>query len=86
MIALRSGERSPTDLTFALDSILAIFGITTDPFIVYACSICAIGGLAIVLIFVGVRMALSDIYSIGIELALLVITDSCAGSLSLLEF
>jgi tellurite resistance protein TerC len=34
-----------TDLVFALDSIPAVFGITTDPFIVYTSNICAILGL-----------------------------------------
>lgn len=34
-----------TDLVFALDSIPAIFGVTTDPFIVYSSNACAILGL-----------------------------------------
>ena len=34
-----------TDLVFALDSIPAIFGVTTDPFIVYTSNVCAILGL-----------------------------------------
>jgi tellurite resistance protein TerC len=34
-----------TDVVFALDSIPAVFGITTDPFIVYTSNICAILGL-----------------------------------------
>jgi tellurite resistance protein TerC len=34
-----------TDLIFAVDSIPAIFAITTDPFIVYTSNICAILGL-----------------------------------------
>lgn len=34
-----------TDLVFALDSIPAIFGITTDRFIVYTSNVCAILGL-----------------------------------------
>jgi tellurite resistance protein TerC len=34
-----------TDLVFALDSIPAIFGITTDRFIVYTSNVCAIMGL-----------------------------------------
>jgi tellurite resistance protein TerC len=34
-----------TDLIFAVDSIPAIFGITTDPFIVFTSNICAILGL-----------------------------------------
>jgi tellurite resistance protein TerC len=34
-----------TDLIFALDSIPAIFGVTTDPFIIYTSNVCAILGL-----------------------------------------
>ncbi len=34
-----------TDLVFALDSIPAVFGVTTDPFIVYTSNACAILGL-----------------------------------------
>ena len=34
-----------TDVVFAVDSIPAIFGITHDPFIVYASNVCAILGL-----------------------------------------
>jgi tellurite resistance protein TerC len=34
-----------TDLIFAVDSIPAIFGITTDPFIVFTSNVCAILGL-----------------------------------------
>ncbi len=34
-----------TDLVFATDSIPAIFGVTTDPFIVYTSNVCAILGL-----------------------------------------
>ena len=34
-----------TDLIFALDSIPAIFGVTTDPYIVYTSNVCAILGL-----------------------------------------
>jgi len=34
-----------TDLIFALDSIPAIFGVTTDPFVVYTSNVCAILGL-----------------------------------------
>jgi tellurite resistance protein TerC len=34
-----------TDLIFAVDSIPAIFAVTTDPFLVYTSNICAILGL-----------------------------------------
>jgi tellurite resistance protein TerC len=66
-----------TDLVFALDSIPAIFAITTDPFLIYTSNICAIMGLrslyfllagvvgmfvylqqgiAVVLVYVGLKM------------------------------
>lgn len=34
-----------TDIVFAVDSIPAVFGVTTDPFIVYTSNVCAILGL-----------------------------------------
>jgi tellurite resistance protein TerC len=44
-----------TDVLFALDSIPAIFGITHDPFIVYASNVCAILGLrSLYFLFAGV--------------------------------
>ncbi len=76
-----------TDVIFALDSIPAIFGITSDPFIVYTSNIFAIMGLralyfllagvmgmfrflktgvALVLIFVGVKMTIEGWFPIGI--------------------
>lgn len=89
------------DVVFAVDSIPAIFAITTDPFIVLTSNVFAIlglramyfllagmherfhllsYGLAIILIFIGVKMLLIDIYkipigwSLGFTLATLVIT------------
>jgi tellurite resistance protein TerC len=83
-----------TDLVFAIDSIPAIFAITTDPFIVFTSNIFAILGLrsmffllagamdrfhylkiglAFVLIFVGAKMGLMDIYKIPIGTSLAVI-------------
>ncbi|HET9986506.1 MAG TPA: TerC family protein [Longimicrobiales bacterium] len=80
-----------TDLLFAVDSIPAIFAITTDPFIVYTSNIFAIlglrslyfalaavldlfhylkVGLAVVLVFVGLKMLLADVYKVPIGLAL----------------
>jgi tellurite resistance protein TerC len=74
-----------TDLIFALDSIPAIFAITSDPFIVYTSNVFAILGLrslyfllagvmekfeflklglAAVLVFVGVKMSIVDLYEI----------------------
>ena len=76
-----------TDLIFAVDSIPAIFAVTTDPFIVFTSNIFAIlglrslyfllagvitrfvylkVGLAFVLIFVGVKMLILDLYKVPI--------------------
>ncbi len=83
-----------TDVVFAIDSIPAILGITTDPFIVYTSNIFAIlglrslyfslagvmklfaylnYGLAVILIFIGVKMLISEYVKIPIALALGVI-------------
>jgi tellurite resistance protein TerC len=74
-----------TDLIFALDSILAIFAMTDDTFIVYTSNVLAIlglralyfalggvidsfhylkMGLSFVLVFVGAKMLVSDLYHI----------------------
>lgn len=91
-----------TDLVFALDSIPAIFAITTDPFIVYTSNVFAIlglralffavaglvrifhhlhYGLAVVLVFVGVKMLLSDIYKIPTPLSLAIVATVLLGSI-----
>lgn len=83
-----------TDVTFAVDSIPAIFGITRDPFIVYTSNVFAILGLralffllsdllgylrylgiglALVLIFVGVKMVLDRWWHIPVGLSLAVV-------------
>jgi len=83
-----------TDVVFAVDSIPAIFAITTDPFIVYTSNIFAIlglramyfllagvidkfhylkYGLALVLLFVGVKMIIVEWYKIPILVSLGVI-------------
>jgi tellurite resistance protein TerC len=83
-----------TDLIFAVDSIPAIFAITTDPFIVLTSNVFAIlglramyflladvadrfsllkYGLALVLMFVGVKMLLIDVYKIPIGISLAVV-------------
>ena len=83
-----------TDVVFAVDSIPAIFAITTDPFIVYTSNIFAIlglramyfllagvidkfhflkYGLALVLLFVGVKMVIADWYHVPIVISLTVI-------------
>jgi len=83
-----------TDVTFAVDSIPAIFGITTDAFIVYTSNVFAILGLrslyflladlldylrylgiglAIVLMFIGVKMIIERWYDISELLSLAVV-------------
>lgn len=80
-----------SDVIFAVDSIPAIFAVTTDPFIVFTSNIFAIlglrslyflladlngrfhllkYGLALVLVFVGVKMLVADLYKVPIGLAL----------------
>ena len=80
-----------SDVIFAVDSIPAIFAVTTDPFIVFTSNIFAIMGLralyflladwnerfhllkyglAIVLLFVGTKMLLLDIYKIPTNVSL----------------
>jgi TerC family integral membrane protein len=80
-----------SDLIFAVDSIPAIFAITTDPFIVFTSNIFAIlglramyfllagmaerfhllkYGLAMVLVFVGAKMLVVDLYKIPVGLSL----------------
>ena len=80
-----------TDVIFAVDSIPAIFAITTDPFIVLTSNVFAVlglramffllqgmadrfhllpYGLALVLVFIGAKMLLIDLYKIPILLSL----------------
>ncbi len=80
------------DIVFAVDSIPAIFAITTDPFIVLTSNVFAIlglramyfllagmherfhllpYGLAIVLVFIGTKMLLIDLYKIPVQWSLL---------------
>lgn len=80
-----------SDLIFAVDSIPAIFAITTDPFIVFTSNIFAIlglralyflladmadrfhllkYGLALILVFVGLKMLVASFYKIPIGIAL----------------
>jgi tellurite resistance protein TerC len=79
------------DIVFAVDSIPAIFAITTDPFIVLTSNVFAIlglramyfllanmhdrfhllsYGLAIILVFIGTKMLLIDIYKIPVAYSL----------------
>lgn len=80
------------DIVFAVDSIPAIFAITTDPFIVLTSNVFAIlglramyfllagmherfhllpYGLAVVLVFIGLKMLLIDVYKIPVQWSLL---------------
>ncbi len=80
-----------TDVIFAVDSIPAIFAITTDPFIVLTSNVFAIlglramyfllaavankfhllnYGLAVILVFIGSKMCLIDIYKIPVAVSL----------------
>ena len=90
-----------TDIIFAVDSIPAIFAITSDPFIVLTSNVLAIlglramyfllaavadkfhllsYGLSMILIFIGAKMCLIDVYkmpvtvSLGVVVAILAIT------------
>jgi tellurite resistance protein TerC len=91
-----------SDIVFAMDSILAIFAITTDPFIVLTSNIFAVlgmrslyfvlaglarrfvylqPGLALVLVFVGVKMAARDLFHLPVTLSLLVVVALIGGSI-----
>ena len=95
------------DVIFALDSIPAIFAITTDPFIVLTSNVFAIlglramyfllagmherfhllsYGLAVVLVFIGAKMLLVDLYKIPVSwsLALTVVILASTMVLSLM--
>ncbi len=92
------------DLIFAVDSIPAIFAITTDPFIVLTSNVFAIlglramyfllaglherfhllsYGLAIVLVFIGTKMLLIDIYKIPVAWSLAVTVAVLAATMLL---
>ncbi|MGB7439385.1 MAG: TerC family protein [Candidatus Acidiferrum sp.] len=83
-----------TDVTFAVDSIPAIFGITHDPFIVYTSNVFAIlglralyfllsdlldylrylgYGLAVVLLFIGLKMLAEPWFHISVHVSLAVV-------------
>jgi len=91
-----------TDVVFAVDSILAIFAITTDPFIVFTSNIFAVmgmrslyfllasvakrfiylqPGLALVLVFVGMKMAAMHWVKIPVVVSLGVVTLLLGGSI-----
>jgi tellurite resistance protein TerC len=91
-----------TDVIFAVDSIPAIFAITTDPFIVLTSNVFAIlglramyfllaavaakfhllsYGLAVILVFIGTKMMLIDIYKIPVAVSLGVVVTVLAVSM-----
>jgi tellurite resistance protein TerC len=93
-----------TDLVFAIDSIPAIFAITSDPFLVYTSNVMAIlglrsmyfllagvvhkfvylkFGLSLVLVFVGAKMMLIDVFKVPTAVSLLVIASVIGGSIAL---
>jgi tellurite resistance protein TerC len=88
-----------TDVIFAVDSIPAIFAITSDPFIVLTSNVFAIlglramffllqavaakfhllnYGLAVILVFIGTKMMLIDIYKIPVAISLGVVVGILA--------
>lgn len=92
-----------SDAVFAIDSIFAIFAVTTDPFIVLTSNVFAIlglrslyfvlsgaaerfkyvqPGLALVLVFVGVKMAISDWFKIPLLVSLGIIVLLVGGSIA----
>lgn len=85
-----------SDVIFAVDSIPAIFAVTTDPFIVLTSNLFAIlglramyfllsgvaerfsmlkYGLAVILVFIGIKMLIVDFYHIPIAISLGVVFD-----------
>jgi len=97
-----------TDVIFAVDSIPAIFAITSDPFIVLTSNVFAVlglramffllagmadrfhllpYGLALVLMFIGVKMLLVDVYKIPVlwSLGVVAVTLTATVALSLLR-
>ncbi|MDR7191963.1 TerC family protein [Luteimonas terrae] len=93
-----------TDVIFAVDSIPAIFAITTDPFIVLTSNVFAVlglramffllagmaerfhllpYGLAIVLVFIGSKMLLIDVYKIPVLWSLGVVVVILAATVAL---
>ncbi len=93
-----------TDVIFAVDSIPAIFAITTDPFIVLTSNVFAIlglramyfllaavankfhllnYGLAVILVFIGTKMCLIDIYKIPVGISLGVVVAILAATMVL---
>ena len=93
-----------TDVIFAVDSIPAIFAITSDPFIVLTSNVFAIlglramyfllaavankfhllnYGLAIILVFIGTKMCLIDVFKIPVGISLGVVVGILAATMLL---
>lgn len=93
-----------TDVVFAVDSIPAIFAVTTDPFIVFTSNILAILGLrsmyfllanvvhrfvylklglSAILVFIGVKLLLLEVYKIPTVISLSAVTGILALSIVL---
>jgi tellurite resistance protein TerC len=93
-----------TDVIFAVDSIPAIFAITSDPFIVLTSNVFAIlglramyfllaavaskfhllnYGLAVILVFIGTKMCLIDVYKIPAAVSLGVVVAILVGTMIL---
>jgi tellurite resistance protein TerC len=93
-----------TDLVFAVDSIPAIFAITTDPFIVLTSNVFAVlglralffllagvadrfhllaHGLALVLVLIGAKMLVADVWHVPTFASLAVVATIIAGSMLL---
>jgi TerC family integral membrane protein len=91
-----------SDVIFAVDSIPAIFAVTTDPFIVLTSNLFAIlglramyfllagvaerfsmlkYGLSVILVFIGIKMLIVDVYHIPIAVSLGVVGGILAGTL-----
>lgn len=88
-----------TDVMFAVDSIPAVFSVTTDPFLVFSSNICAVlglrslyfllqgvmglfrylrYGLAVILVFVGGKMLVTDLFHIPVAASLGVVAGVLA--------
>jgi tellurite resistance protein TerC len=93
-----------TDLVFAVDSIPAIFAVTTDPLVVYTSNAFAIlglrslyflladaaarfrflkVGLAVILLFVGAKLILADLFHLPPLLSLAVVLGILGASIGL---
>jgi len=90
-----------SDIVFAVDSIPAVFAVTSDPFIVFTSNVFAVlglramysllaellarlrylrVGLALVLVFVGIKMLIQSVYEIPILVSLGVVAVLLGGS------